>query len=198
MRRALISLGLFFAFVVIVTLIRHHPPAATTTTSTSTSTSTTTPSTTTTIAGPAACQGSDFTGTFNLAQGAAGTISTSATLVKTTAGTCTLDGWPVLGLRSASGAVLPEQTVDVPTAGNPAGFIAGAANQPPKLLTLVKGSSTTFSVAYSDVLSGAETTCPNAAVVSVATSAGGPALSITLAYPIAPCDGGLLRVSPFY
>ncbi len=196
MRRAVISLALFFAFVAVVTLGRIHAHATTTTTSTTTSSTTT--STTTTIAGPAACSGSDFTGTFNLAQGAAGTISTSATLVKRTTGTCTLDGWPVLGLRSASGAALPEQTVEVPTAGNPANFISSAANQPPKVLTLVQGSSVSFSVAYSDVTSGTETTCPNAAVVTVAVAVGGPVLPITLEYPIAPCDSGLLRVSPFY
>ena len=202
MKRALISLALFFAFVAIVTVSRYHSTTTPTTTTTTTSTTTTVaPSTTTTTVASAdgsTCTGSDFSGSAGLSQGAAGTIYTSFTLTKTTPGSCTLKGWPLLGLESRTGATLPERTVEVPAAGNPGSFLTPAANRAPTTLTLQQGSKTSFSVAFSDVTTGTETTCPTAAVVLVGTGVGASTTSISLTYPIQPCNHGTLIASPFY
>ncbi len=202
MKRALVSLAIFFAFVVIVTVSRHHTtPTSATTTTTSTSTTTSTTSTTTTTlasANGSTCRGADFSGTGGLSQGAAGTIYTSFTLTKTTSGSCTLKGWPVLGLANQAGATLPERTIEIPSSGNPGNFLTPAANHAPTTLTLDQGSTTTFSVFFNDVTTGAGSTCPSVAVVRVGTGVGSSQASIPLTYPIQPCSGGTLNVSPFY
>ena len=202
MKRALISLALFFAFVAIVTVSRYHSTTTPTTTTTSTSTTTTVASSTTTTsvasANGSTCAGSDFTGSAGLSQGAAGTIYTSFTLTKTTPGSCTLKGWPLLGLENRAGVTLPERTVEVPSSGNPANFLTPAANHAPTTLTLQEGSKTSFSVAFNDVTTGTETTCPTAAVVLVGTGVGTSTTSISLTYPIQPCNHGTLVASPFY
>lgn len=202
MKRALISLALFFAFVVVVTVSRHHTTPNTTTTTTTTSVSTTTTSTavttTTALANGSTCQGADFTGVFGLSQGAAGTIYTSVTLTKSTPGSCTLKGWPVLGLKNQAGAVLAERTIDVPSSSDTVNFLNPKANHAPTTLSLTQGSGTTFSMAFSDVPTGSATSCPTAAVVIVGTGVGATTSSISLTYPIQPCNGGTLIVSPFY
>ncbi len=202
MKRALISLALFFAFVAIVTVSRYHSTTTTTSTTTSTSTTTTVVSSTTTTsvasANGSTCAGSDFSGSAGLSQGAAGTIYTSFTLTKTTPGSCTLKGWPLLGLENRAGVTLPERTVEVPSTGNPGSFLTPAANQPPTTLTLQQNSKTSFSVAFSDVTTGTETSCPTAAVVLVGTGVGTSTTSISSTYPIQPCNHGTLVASPFY
>jgi hypothetical protein len=194
--RALKSLALFFGFVAIYTLSRHDIGSTTTTTSTPVAASTST--TSTTVAAAATCIAGDFRGAFNEGQGAAGTIYASITLTKTTAGTCTLKGWPILTLQDKLGALLDSSTVDLPTANSPIQFIDSRANRPPGPVRLASGASTTFSLAYSDVPTGNETSCPAAQTVSVALKAGGPTVAVTPQYPPAPCNGGLIWVSPFY
>ena len=201
MKRGLISVGLFAAFVVIVTLSRHHAATTPTTTATTTTTTTTVvaPTTTTSVASAngSTCQGSDFSGAGGLSQGAAGTIYTSFTLTKSTPGSCTLNGWPVIGLASQSGATLPERTVEIPSPGNPGSFLIPAANRAPTTLTLSQGSTTSFSMSFSDVAVGSQS-CASVAVVRVGTGVGSSTTPIALTYPIQPCNGGTLNVSPFY
>jgi hypothetical protein len=194
--RALKSLAIFFAFVAIYALSRHGAsPTATTTTSAPAATTTTT---TVAAGGATTCQGSDFHGVFNQGQGAAGTVYASITLTKTTAGSCTIKGWPVLTLQDRLGALLPSSTVDLPTANSPIQFLDSRANLPPSLVTLKSGSTTTFSLAYSDVPTGNQTSCPAAQTVSVALTRNGSTVAVTPQYPPAPCNGGLIWVSPFY
>ena len=196
MSRALKTLAIFFAFVAIVTLSRHAIDSSTTTT-TVTSSTTTTVATTSTVA-VAACQGSDFRGVYNEGEGAAGTIYASVTLTKTTAGTCAVDGWPILTLSDRAGAVLPSSTIDLPTGQNNAiQFAAGAANRAPARLTLADGAATNFSLAYSDVGEGTAA-CANATTVSVALHKGQSTVAVTPQYPPAPCNAGTVWVSPFY
>ncbi len=194
MSRALKSLAIFFAFVAIYTLSRHvaSPSSATTSTTTSQVTTTTTNSPTGTT-----CQGTDFRGVFNQGQGAAGTIYASISLIKTTAGTCAIKGWPTLTLQDRTGSVLPSATVDLPTVNSPIQFTDAKANLAPSLLSLHQGSSTTFSLAYSDVPRGIET-CGSATSIAVQLTAHGSAVSVTPAYPAQPCNHGSVWVSPFY
>jgi len=194
-RRGLISLAIFFAFVAIYTLSRHTTATTTTTTTTSLAPTTTT---TSSAAGATTCEGSDFRGAFNQGQGAAGTVYASVTLTKITSGGCTIKGWPLLTLQDRLGAVLTSSTVDVPGAGSQITFLDSRANRAPVLVTLTNGSTTTFSLAYSDVPTGSETSCPSAQSVSVALSKNGSTVAVTPQYPPAPCDHGLIWVSPFY
>ncbi|MFI5035229.1 MAG: DUF4232 domain-containing protein [Acidimicrobiales bacterium] len=194
--RALKTLGVFFAFAAIFAFSRHSFSTSTTTT---TSTTLAAPTTTTTSATSATtCQGSDFHGAFNQGQGAAGTIYASVTLTKTAPGSCTIKGWPILTLQDRLGALLRSSTVDLPSASNPIQFLDSRANHPPGLVRLTSGSTTTFSLAYSDVPTGNETSCPSAQTVSVALTRGGATVAVTPQYPPAPCDHGLIWVSPFY
>jgi hypothetical protein len=190
--RALKTLGIFFAFVAIYTLSRHA-------TATSPTTSTTIPGTTTTASSTLPgtnCMASGFSGVFNQGQGAAGTITASVTVTKTSAGTCTLKGWPILTLQDKSGALLTSSTVDT-ASSPPVQYPQAAANHAPTLLSLHQGSTTSFSLAYSDVPTGNEV-CGSATTLTVQFVTGGSSINITPAYPIEPCNHGKVLVSPFY
>lgn len=196
MSRALKTLAIFFAFVAIYTLSRHPTGTTTTTTTTINQTTSTTTTTTTTVAGTT-CHGTDFRGVFNQGQGAAGTIYASITLTKTTTGTCTIKGWPILTLQDRTGGVLPSNTIDLPSSAGAIRFPEAKANAAPSLLTLSNGSSTTFALAYSDVPVGSET-CGSATSIAVEISKQGSSVSITPAYPQEPCNHGSVWVSPFF
>jgi hypothetical protein len=200
-RRGLISVAIFFAFVAIFTLSRHHTPPTTTTTTTGVQVTTTTASssgtTTTSTLAEAACQGSSFNGVYNEGEGAAGTVYASVTLTKTSPGTCAETGWPILTLQNKSGAILPVNQVNVPSAGNALQFSTAKANRPPTQLILHQGSVTNFSLAYSSV-STANTVCDNALTLNIQFATGGSAVPVTAPYAVQPCDNGKIWVSPFY
>lgn len=192
MSRAFKSLLIFAAFVIIYTLSRHaiSPSSSTTTTSSSTSTSTT--STTMTPTGTT-CTGSDFNGTFNQGQGAAGTIFASVTLTKVTPGTCVVDGYPVLTLQDKTGAVLKGRVLDT----SPVDFPVAQANDPAASVTVGSATTITFMLGYSDVQTGT-TACGTATTLSVQFKAQGTTVTVTPTYPLQPCNGDTVWVSPFY
>jgi len=193
-RRGLISVAIFVAFVAIFTLSRH----AVSTTTTSTSSTTTTSSSTTTSSTPGnGCNGRDFTGTFNQGQGAAGTIYASVTLTKVSSGTCIEKGWPLLTLQDVHGATLVSTVVDVPSSTQGVQFANPKANRAPTTLLLTKGAATTFSLAYSDVPTGT-TVCDSAVTLNVQFAASTTSVVVTPAYPLQPCDNGRVWISPFY
>ena len=195
MRRGLISIAIFVAFAAIFTLSRHL--TATTTTSVATTTTSVSASTTTSATSSTTCTGSAFTGTFNQGQGAAGTVYASITLTKSTAGTCTVNGWPTLTLQDTTGGLLPVSLSLVPSSGNAVQFLVPQANKAPATLTLHQGSTANFSLAYSQVQTGA-TACESAATISVQFSKNQSSVAVTPAYPITPCNNGKIWVSPFY
>jgi len=197
-RRGLISVAIFVAFVAIFTLSRHAIDSGTTTTTTTTTTATTTSSTTSTTVASASCNASDFSGVYNEGEGAAGTVYASVTLTKTTAGTCTLKGWPILTLQDRLGAILKSTGVDEPSSADGFQFSTPSqANAAPKTLTLSMNGTTTFSLAYSDVQSGT-TACESAVTISVQFLAGGAAIPVTPTYDVQPCNNGEVWLSPFY
>lgn len=197
MSRALKSLALFFAFVVIYTLSRHVIDNSSTTTTTTTTVAATSTTTTTAVASTA-CNATDFTGVYDEGEGAAGTIYASVTLTKDTPGTCTLKGWPLLTLQDKLGSVLPSTLVDVPS-GSSSGFqfLSAQANAAPSTLSLSQNQSATFSLAYSDVQSGT-TACDDATTLNVQFVTQGASIPVTPPYAVQPCDGGRVWVSPFY
>ena len=195
MRRGLKSILIFVAFAAIYTLSRHAVIGGNSTTTTTQASS----MTTTTMSVPAgpACEGSDFRGAFNQGQGAAGTISSSITLTKSTSGNCTLNGWPILILQDKTGSIVKSTLVDVSTNG-PIQFPDANANEAPTAVNLTQNSKATFSFAYSDVPTGSQKTCPVAYVIGVQIQKGGSVASVNSTYGIGPCNNGQLWVSPFY
>jgi hypothetical protein len=200
-RRGLVSVAIFAAFVVILTLSRHviDPTSSTTTTGVPPTTTTIAPptTTTTTVASAATCAASDFSGVFNEGEGAAGTIYASVTLTKNSGATCSLKGWPILTLQDKTGAVLPVSLVDESGSDSAIQFPAAKADAAPSQLSLANGSSTNFSLAYSDVPT-AKTQCDNAVTISVQFIIDGATVTVTPAYSVQPCDNGKIWVSPFY
>jgi len=194
-RRGLISVALFAAFVVIFTLSRHTTTPTTTTTTSSSPTTTSTPVTTTTSG--TTCHGSDFSGAFIQGQGAAGTIYASVTLTMKTGAPCTIDGWPVLTLQDKTGAVLPLTEVLAPSSALATNFPDSRANQAPTKFSMHRGSTAAFSLYYNDVQVG-NTACVNAVTISVQLQKGGSAIPVTPDYSIQPCDNGRIVVSPLY
>jgi hypothetical protein len=151
--RALKSLAIFAAIIVIYTLSRHviHSTTTTTTTTTTTAPHSTTTTTSTTPPVSDACAGQNFSGLYNTGEGAAGTVYATVTLTNTGTTSCTLDGWPILTLQDKLGAVLTSTLVDVPSASNSFQFLAGSAsgltakaNDAPTTLTLGKNATATF------------------------------------------------------
>jgi hypothetical protein len=199
-RRGLTSVAIFVAFIVIITLSRHVIDSTSgTTTTTGAPVTTTTSATTTTTSSVIAttCQAGAFAGLFNEGEGAAGTVYASVTLTKHTAGSCVIHGWPILTLQDKNGAVLPLNLIDQSGSNNAIQFSAAKANAPPGDVTMVNGSGTTFSLAYSSVQT-ANTVCDNAVTISVQFVVGGATVPVTPAYPVQPCDNGKIWVSPFY
>ncbi|HEY5262702.1 MAG TPA: hypothetical protein VIJ08_00375, partial [Acidimicrobiales bacterium] len=151
MRRGLISVAIFVAFVVILTLSRHviGTTSGTTTTTTVAPVTTTTLATTTTSSAVVAttCQASAFSGVFNEGEGAAGTVFASVTLTKHTAGACVIDGYPILTLQDKTGAVLPVNLVDENGTNNVIAFPTAKANGPPAPVTMGDGTVTNFLLA---------------------------------------------------
>lgn len=205
MKRALYSLVIFFALLVVVTVARHglgkSPSTTTTSTSTSTSiaTTTTAPSSTTTTApaNPTTCLGSDFHAVGGYFQGATGTIQSWVTLTKTTSGTCVLDGWPRLALLSPAGAPVAANVIAEPSQTAPFTFTDAAGNGAPTLMHVTSGSSVRFDFAFSDVPAANGASCPSVGAIRVGTTAG-PALTTASTYTFTPCSGGRLLVSPFF
>jgi hypothetical protein len=195
--RALKSLAIFAAIVIIFTISRHNLTTTTTTTSTTSTSISTTTTTLKTAPVGTTCVGSDFTGTYVEGEGAAGTISASITLTKATPGSCTLKGWPILSLQDTTGAVMSSSVINERPGDAPIQFPAAQANQAARLLTLAQGAKTDFSLAYSDVPTGSAA-CPSARTVSVQFAKDGSTATVTPSSPIAPCNNGTIWVSPFY
>jgi hypothetical protein len=204
--RALKSLAIFAAIIVIYTLSRHviHSTTTTTTTTTTTAAHSTTTTTTTTPPVSDACAGQNFSGLYNTGEGAAGTVYATVTLTNTGTTSCTLHGWPILTLQDRLGAVLTSTQVDVPSTGNSFQFLAGAAtgltdkaNNAPSTLTLGKNATATFALAYSDVPVGTAA-CEDAVSVFVQFAKNGTPVSLTPSEPVQPCGNGEIWLSPFY
>jgi hypothetical protein len=162
---------------------------AATTTST-TSVSTTTASTTTSTTGIGAC--TQVTATPGQTQGAAGTIVGTITLAEVGSGTCTVNGYPTLTRFTSSGASVPTTMVHGLTIN-----VSGPPSQPPSLVTLTSSQQAEFTFQYSDVVTGAETSCASSTTVSV-TTPGATSASAPVPLAMTPCSGGTVNVSALY
>ncbi len=123
--------------------------------------------------------------------GAAGTVTTTVGLTNTSSATCTMRGYPGMQLLSSSGAPIPTTVVR-----GGVQFPNRAADAAPALVSLAAGAAARFSIQWTDVPVGGETTCPASARSEVTPPTDTAYGVMTL--NIAPCDHGTVHVSPVY
>jgi hypothetical protein len=165
----------------------------TTTTAGGNGTTSSTTSTSTTTSAPASttCQASQLSLSAQLGNGAAGQIEQNISMRNTSSTSCTLSGYPGMQLYDSSQNPIPTNVVrGMQNFGTP------AANSPAELVTLLPGALASFTVHYSDVPVGNETSCPTSASAHVTPP--NDTTSATVSLQIAPCNGGTVHVSPVY
>lgn len=168
-------------------------PGRSTTTSVPARSTTTSPSTTSTTAAGRAptCQPSGLTFSTQFGSGAAGQLEELVVMENTSGVPCSLFGYPGLQLYDSSGAPIPTNVVRGGVT-----FGTAAANQPAALVTLSPGSSGAFTIHYSDVPVGNESSCPTSASAHITPPNDFSSASVALS--IDPCGGGTVHVSPVY
>ena len=129
------------------------------------------------------CGASNLKGKLLDSSGAAGTILFSVTL-KNTGSTCTLKGYAGLKLYKGS-TPLPTQVIH-------GGLVP--LNKPVKKVTLVHNGRATILIAYEDVPSGSQTSCPNGTALRIKPP--GQSGTLTVKVKTTACGGGKLRESP--
>ena len=175
--------------------IHRTTPASTTSTTTSTTTTTTTTvptSTTTATASLTTCRGSGFSGTNVGSEGAAGTGFDIMNLTKVTAGTCVIDGYPLVTLQEAKGVVESVKNLSGTT-----NFPTSPANVGPRAYTITAGEKISVELRYSDIAVGAET-CPSIVQIDIRFVTNDTSVPVTFPYPISPCVLEGVGVSAFY
>jgi hypothetical protein len=136
---------------------------------------------------PRACTNAQLDVGFVRAEGAAGTILDVLQLTNISASTCILNGYVTVHMLDAVDAPMP--TVDIPGGGI-------FANWPgPSPVALAPGASAPFGIAWSDVPTGSETTCPQASSLNVTPPGQTDPLNIALP-SLAPCNAGRINVGP--
>lgn len=104
---------------------------------------------------------------------------------------CTLFGYPGMELYDSTQTAIPTNVVrGMQTFG------VAAANAPAATVELAPGASASFTLHYSDVPVGDETSCPLSATAQVTPP--NDLASTTIPLQIDPCDGGTVHVSPVY
>ena len=171
-------------------------PASTSTPSTTTTTTaastTSSPSTTAaTTAGVATCQPSQLAIAIGQSNGAAGTIEIGITFTNSSSTTCALQGYPGMLLLDASANPLPTNVVR-----GGMNFEPAIANSAPTQVVIGAGQPAGYTLSYSDVPTGNETSCPSSTAARVTPPNDTAYATISLA--IAPCSGGTIHVSPVY
>ena len=170
------------------TTTAHHPSSTSTTTTTTTAAASSS-STTSSTAAVASCS---IKGTSGQGQGAAGTITGTVVLTNTGSTTCTVNGYPTLALYSGSQAPLTVTMVNGLTVD-----VSAQANAGPTTVTIAAGGTAQFAYQYSDVPTGAQTSCPQSEAAS-ATLPNGGGSSPTFPLTMSPCNNGTVNVSPVY
>jgi hypothetical protein len=104
---------------------------------------------------------------------------------------CTTRGYPTIQLLTANGTPISTTTV-----GDHATFASGQANAAPKLLKLTPGEHASLSMQTTDIPTGNEMNCPQAASLNVYPSA--TATSFNVPVNLTVCNFGTVHVSPIY
>ena len=130
-------------------------------------------------------------GSVGSSQGAAGTIQMTIDVTNEGSAPCRIKGYPTIQLLDSN---MTEMTTTV--VQGMADFEPAAANAAPTTQHLAAGGTDEFVMQYSDVPSGTQTTCPEAASINVYPP--GSATPFNVIASITPCGLGMLNVSPFF
>jgi hypothetical protein len=161
-------------------------PTATSTSMVTTTVSLPPSTTTTTVPG---CTGANYTLALLGTQGAAGTFEVTFGLRNGSSVTCPLSGYPGIQLIDAAGA-------DIPTTTNRGGSLS-FTDFPAAAVSVGAGATAYFNLAYSDVPTGTESSCPVAAVVQAIPPNTSAALRVS-GQQFMVCDDGTVTVSPVF
>jgi hypothetical protein len=112
-------------------------------------------------------------------------------MTNTSPSSCSLFGYPGMQLYDSTGSAIPTMVVR-----GGVNFATPAANAPAAKVTLAPNQSAQFTLHYSDVPVGNESSCPNSSTARVTPP--NDMTSATVALSIAPCSGGTVHVSPVY
>ncbi|HUY21070.1 MAG TPA: DUF4232 domain-containing protein [Acidimicrobiales bacterium] len=158
------------------------------TTSTSATSAGSSTTTTTGVLGGVACAASSLVTTVVGSQGAAGTFELTFGMRNSTTSSCPMNGFPGAQLLDSSGTQLVTRVV---RAGN-----YQFTNISPTPVVLDPGATAYFNLAYSDVTTGTETSCPTAAQIDVT-----PPNAVdhdVVRVQMMVCNGGTVTVSPVF
>lgn len=160
--------------------------AAATTSTTAASTTTVAPSTSTsTTVAPSACTHDQLSVSAARSGAAAGTIEIPFTVTNTATTACVIDGYPTVVLVPKSGTVSPQ----VSHSGQGAVFSIA-----PTAITLPAGSTgAAFVIAYNDVQSDGQTSCPQ--IVEIDVTLPGSAGAFQFPRSFSPCGAPNIDVS---
>ena len=164
------------------------PPASspsTTSSITTPSTSLPPPTTSTTVPG---CTGANYALSLLGTEGAAGTFEVTFGFKNTSSSTCRLMGYPGIQLVAADGSNLPTTTVR----GGSESFTDFA----PTVVSVGPGAIAYFNMAYSDVTTGTEGSCPTATGVKAIPPNTTTSLPVSGQFVV--CDNGTVTVSPVF
>jgi Protein of unknown function (DUF4232) len=143
------------------------------------------PATTTTVPG---CTGTNYTFSQLGSQGAAGTFEVTFGFRNTSSATCPLYGYPGMQLLNASGADIPTTTVR----GGGESFTDFA----PATVEVGPGDTAYFNMAYSDVTTGTESSCPTATAIEAIPPNTSTPLQVAAQFVV--CNSGTVTVSPVF
>lgn len=168
----------------------HVVPTTTTTTTTIPSPPTTsapTSSGTSSSTGVTSCAASSLTGAVTGTQGGAGVLEVTVALHNVGGSTCTLHGYAGLQLIGAGGVQLTTSVHQ----GGPLSFESVA----PSTVSLAAGQDAYFNIGFSDVPTGAATSCSTATSMQVVPP--GDSGHVTVSVQIQPCGGALSESALF-
>ena len=144
---------------------------------------------------PPRCYTAELTVTPGPAQGAAGSIGQTVRFRNISGHTCTLDGYPGLQMRSASGSALATHIHR--------GSSVTVSARPVRLVTLGPGRQAAFDIGYAAATGFGNERCPASARVQVTPP--NDFKPLTISWRLQPYGGsiphlecGLINVSPVY
>jgi hypothetical protein len=121
-------------------------------------------------------------------QGAAGTFEYTFALRNTGSTPCPLTGYPEIQLVGAGGVKLTTTSVH----GGGASF----TDFPPATVNLAGGATAYFNMGFSDVPTGAESSCPTATALQATLPGTSTPLPVPGQYTV--CNAGTVNVSPIF
>jgi hypothetical protein len=134
------------------------------------------------------CTGSNYALSVLGTEGAAGTFEVTFGFKNTSSATCPLMGYPGIQLLAAGGSNIATSTVR----GGSESFTDFA----PTAVSVGPGATAYFNMAYSDVTTGTESSCPTATGLKAIPPNTSTSLSVSAQFVV--CNNGTVTVSPVF